>query len=486
MLNMSQVHRIRDLRKEGYTVAAIARQVSVDEKTVRKYLAKRDFSPKIPVKQTNPSKLDPYKATIDGWLADDERQWYKQRHTAQRVYDRLASMHPDFNCSYPTVVRYVRQARLNRSQQRACQELVWYPGESQADFGEADFIESGVRQRKHYLVTTFPNSNVSFEQLFNGETSECLAQGFVDTFSFIGGVPTTVVLDNGPAGARKVRQMIIESELFKHLRAHYGFSLRICSPHSGWEKGSVENKVGTVRRNRFVPIPEFDDILTYNKSLLMQSLDKRGEKHYKKGLSLGQLFMQDKEAFLPLPGKAFDACRYEYVKADGYGKVRIDGNHFYSTRPEFGGSEVLVGIRAHTIDIYGSDRKILVSHRRRFGKDRTDSIDPSTSLAMLIRNIGAWPNSGIRAAVPPLVRQCFDAMDRNALRSALQAMDRISVDHGFEQALQSFETVLADPGTNPLSDAVVFAARMTELDETEPQGVDLGVYDRFLQQEVMA
>ena len=155
---MSQVNRIRDLRKEGYSVAAIAQEVSVDEKTVRKYLKMQDFSPKIPESQTRPSKLDPYKATIDSWLADDERQWYKQRHTAKRVHDRLAEMHPGFDCSYPTVERYVRKARAKRHEGRACQELVWHPGESQGDFGEVDCIERGELERKRFLSFVFPYS----------------------------------------------------------------------------------------------------------------------------------------------------------------------------------------------------------------------------------------------------------------------------------------------------------------------------------------
>jgi len=104
---MSQINCIRDLRKEGCSVASIAREVSVDEKTVRKYLAMEDFSPKAPQKEQLPSKLDPYKPQIDRWLADDEKQWAKQRHTAQRVYDRLVELHPEFACSYPTRVPVV-------------------------------------------------------------------------------------------------------------------------------------------------------------------------------------------------------------------------------------------------------------------------------------------------------------------------------------------------------------------------------------------
>ena len=34
-------------------------------------------------------KLDPFKADIDAWITEDKKAKRKQRHTAQRIYDRL-------------------------------------------------------------------------------------------------------------------------------------------------------------------------------------------------------------------------------------------------------------------------------------------------------------------------------------------------------------------------------------------------------------
>ena len=85
--------------------------MEVDEKTIRKYLKQEDFSPKPPEKMRRPSSLDPHKPLIDGWLEGDQERWYKQRHTAKRIFDRLADESPGFGCSYNTVQRYVREAR---------------------------------------------------------------------------------------------------------------------------------------------------------------------------------------------------------------------------------------------------------------------------------------------------------------------------------------------------------------------------------------
>ena len=483
---MSQVNSIRDLRKEGYPVARIAREMSVDEKTVRKYLAMEDFSPKAPTGETRSSKLDPYKETIQEWFAEDERTWYKQRHTAMRIHERLSESFPDFDCSYVTVQRYVKSARASRSKTRACQELVWHPGEAQGDFGEADCYQRGVKDRKHYLTCVFPNSNADFPQMFNGETGECICQGLQDIFEFMGGVFPVFIIDNATGAGRRIGQVIRESTLFKQFRAHYGFSVRFCSPGSGWEKGCVENKVGAIRRNRFVPLPEFDDLRQFNQELLQQAAGYRGKVHYKKHVSIGELFEQDRAALLPLPRHRFDVCRYVYTKADGYGKVRINGDHHYSTTPEYGGQEVLVGIRAHTIDIYDEKREIMASHIRKFGKQRTDSVDHRTSLAVLMRNAGAWPNSGVREMVSPPIRNYLDEMDRDTLKDALRTMNLLSQRYSFERAMEAFEVVVRNPGNSPFSDAVVFAARMADMGglEDPSPGPDLSVYDRFLRQEV--
>jgi hypothetical protein len=57
-------------------------------------------------------KLDPFKADIDTWLTEDKKAKRKQRHTAQRIYDRLVKEHTgNFTCSYRTVAGYVAKRK---------------------------------------------------------------------------------------------------------------------------------------------------------------------------------------------------------------------------------------------------------------------------------------------------------------------------------------------------------------------------------------
>lgn len=149
-----------------------------------------------------------------------------------------------------------------------------------------------------------------------------------------------------------------------------------------------------------MPEPAFDDIEDYNRTLLSLHASKAEESHYKKLVPIKDLFEEDKRALLPLPRSAFDPVRYDYLKADGYGKVRIDSRHYYSTSPEYAGQEMLVAIRAHSIDIVDEHKRLIVRHSRVFGERRSDSCDYRTSLAVLMNNPGAWKNSGIRELIP--------------------------------------------------------------------------------------
>lgn len=480
---MPQISSIKDLDRDGQSVAEIARALAVDEKTVRKYLKQEDFSPRMPEESARSSKLDAYKKQIDQWLEEDKARWPKQRHTAKRIHDRLTAESPGYDCSYNIVQRYVKDRLRAQRALRASQELVWHPGESQCDFGEADFVERGEIARKKYLALSFPYSNDSFSQVFGGEASECVCQGLKDIFAYIGGVPPIIVFDNATGVGRRVGAIIHEAALFQRMRAHYGFSARFCNPDSGHEKGNVENKVGYVRRNLFVPMAEYDDVEEYNRRLLAMHEAKAAEEHYKKLQPIGELFKADRAALLPLPRFPFDAVRYEYLKADGYGKVRVDAKHYYSTSPENAGQEVLVAIRAHTIDIIDrASKQILVQHARSYEPQRSDTCDHRTSLATLVRNVGAWQNSGIRELVPPRLKEAMDEQPRDELRTTLQTMQRLTVEYDFETAMKALEEGLRINRT-AFCDMAALAARISGYGLTmEPErGQDLHVYDELLQ-----
>ena len=185
--------KIDDIRKaffeEGISISEISRKNSIDRKTIRKYIAKEDFNqPQVkPVTKIEQPKLAPYKEIIDGWLEDDRKAKKKQRHTAQRIFDRLKQEAPGFECSYRTTAKYVKAKKetMYRTGKSAL-PLEHKAGEAQVDFGSADFYENGRLYSGKYLNLSFPSSNAGYIQLFKGENMECLLEGLVAIFKRIG------------------------------------------------------------------------------------------------------------------------------------------------------------------------------------------------------------------------------------------------------------------------------------------------------------
>lgn len=476
MLTMSQINDIKDLNKMGYGITEIHNRTNADPKTIRKYLQQDDFSPEPPVVKNRTSIVAPHAEVIKGWLEEDQNHWSKQRHTAKRIHERLVTER-GFQGSYDSVQKYVQKMR-REVQTKGTQELVWEPGCAQADFGEADFNEDTVCVRRKYLAVSFPYSNDGYCQVFGGETAECVCQGLQDIFQYIGGVPRLIVFDNATGVGHRVMDKVTETELFSRFRAHYGFQIRFCNPHAGYEKGNVENKVGTIRRNLFVPVPSYHDVLEYNRELLTLHREKASECHYRKGAVIADLFEEDRKHFLPLPAKPFNVCRYESFKADGYGKICLDGKHFYSTKPENHGKRVMVGIRAHYIDILEPDGERLVRHKRQYGDTRTDSSDYRTSLEMLARNIGAWDNSGFRRDAPELIREYIDSQERAGRKSSIRLLESLRKQYGFETAMEAFECAVRNHSVTP-SDVTVLASRISGygIDTPPETGPSLDVYD---------
>ncbi|MFR4214078.1 MAG: IS21 family transposase [Bifidobacterium longum] len=403
MISMPQVQSIRRLRRNGESVASIARKTHVSEPTVRKYLAKEDLSAVPSVRKPRASVIDPYLPVIEQWLAEDRANWRKQRHTATRIWERLRDEH-GAEVSLSTVTRAVARLRREFAAERdeAFMDLVWHPGEAQADFGEVDVLLRGVVQRMHHFVLDFPYSNVGLVQLMPGENAECTCLALRNLFEWLGGVPERIVFDNAAGvghkgyGEREPRL----THLFQAFQAHYGFDCSFCNPYSGHEKGAVESKVGMVRRKLFVPRPSVWSLENFNAGLPDRCLELATKPHYRKDTEERGLFSEDRAALLPLPGKRFDVVTWRHMKADRYGVVTLEGRHRYSADRANAGRGVIVGLRALEVEVLDSSGKHLATHPRAYGQASTNSEDPSMQLALLCNKPASWPNSRVRDALP--------------------------------------------------------------------------------------
>ena len=482
MLTMDQVHRIRDLYYgQGITdLAEIARREDCDWRTVRKYVDMEDFSPK-PPKPANagedaPSKLNKFKPLIDKWLTDDKKAPRKQRHTAKRVFRRLEKEAEGFDCSYRLVAGYVaeKKKQLGTKREIGYIPLIHQPGEAQADFGYADFIENGMRHREaKYLVLSFPFSNGGYLQLNYGENLECLMEGLQAMFEYIGGVPTEIWFDNTKTIVTKIirgggRDI---TERFQRFCEHYRFQPVFTNPASGNEKGNVENKVGYLRRNELVPVPEFKSLKEKNLELLARCDADMEREHYdsENGTFISELFLKDKAALLPLPAVPFDTALYTSARTNKYGRFTLDnGKHEYSASPAICEDVVQLKITSGEVVVMDTNMREIVRHKRLYGNQPARSMQWVPYLSYIARKPRSLRNSGIYDLMPPELQHYIDICPQSDRGKILKVLAELTDRSGFESALDTVNQAIRYSATDPDSLKTLYQRTYSDAPQLPP------------------
>jgi transposase len=233
----SKVELFEQIRKthdrEEVSIRELARRFEVHRRTVRQAVASAIPPPRRQTARRAPA-IGPWKATIDGWLAEDEKAPRKQRHTARRVWERLVD-ELDAEVSEPTVRRYVAEARRNRARPPAS---VIVPQthplgeEAEVDFGEISFAIGGVTTKGWMFVMRLSASGRAFHWIYLNQAQEAFFDGHVRAFEHFSGVPRRIRYDNlKPAVARVLQgRSRTESVRFVTLRSHYRFDSFFCIP----------------------------------------------------------------------------------------------------------------------------------------------------------------------------------------------------------------------------------------------------------------
>lgn len=142
----------RDARVNGDSIRSSARKYRVARRTVRQALTSAAPPPRKPPLRSAP-QLGQFKIRIDAMLRDDLSAPRKQRHTAQRIHDRLIDEHGGL-LSYSTVRQYVKKRRPELEREAGTSTAdVFIPqehapgAEAEVDFGEVWVDLAGVRTK---------------------------------------------------------------------------------------------------------------------------------------------------------------------------------------------------------------------------------------------------------------------------------------------------------------------------------------------------
>lgn len=424
------------------SVRQISREFKHSRKTVRKAITGSGVPVYLQHEPRAKPALEPFIPLIDHWLEEDKNAHPKQRHTARRIHHRLKQEH-DYRGSERTIQRYIRMKK------NACREaflpLGYDPGSvAQIDWGKAVVRLGGKLSVAHLFCAKLMACRRIFVRAFPHERQEAFFQGHVDFFEYIGGVCLSLTYDNLKSAVIRILKgrSRIEQQEFVGLRSHYLFESVFCNPGKGSEKGGVENLVGFVRRNVFVPVPEVSDWEQLNEQLMAWCRENDLQKVA--GKTKSALFLEEKLHLLPLPSKPYEACRTVPVKADKESRVWFDRCP-YSVPIRYAHNHLLCKGYVDRVRIF-SGHVLVAEHRRKYTPGE-ESLNPLHYFPLLEQKPRAWRQARpIRALeLPPVFeRYCRELENRDPsgpkefirILRLLERTDKSDLASALEKALE--------------------------------------------------
>lgn len=355
MLKMVDIEFIRKKHEiDGWSIRKISRQLKIARQSVRKALVSAE-APQYKIVQPRPCPVTgPYRDIIQTWLSEDQKAPAKQRHTATRVYDRLASEY-QFTGGESSVRRLV--ARLKKKQPEVFIPLAAAWGQqAQVDWGQAVVEMGGAAVVVHLFCLRMRASEVPFVWAAPTEKLEAFLEGHRRAFEWLGGVPDQCLYDNPKTAVVRILAgpERVEHTVFSSLRAHYLFDSLFCRPAEGHEKGAVENLVGYVRRNALVPVPSVASWDELNTHLLAWSERER--------IRLGEKWEMEHQHLRPLPATPFRCALTHLAPVSRLSLVTVDRNR-YSVPCKYVGRTLRLAISTSYIEVWDGQERVALHDR---------------------------------------------------------------------------------------------------------------------------
>lgn len=314
--------------------------------------------PRPPEASWSPSDCEPHRTFIEAQVL--------LRRNAMAIYQDLVDHH-HFTAGYSSVKRFVR--RLKHTEPAQFDRLDFGMAEEvQVDYGEGalTLVPGTDRYRKPRLfVMTLRYSRRSFRRVVWKSSKEIWAQLHEQGWRYFGGSTHYVVLDNLREGVLKPD--LYEPELnpvYALVLAHYGVvadPARVRDPN---RKGTVESAIQhtqatALKGRRFNSIEEQNAYLEHWETKWAAQRIHGSTKR-----QVEVMYQEERPMLKPLPLAGFQY--FTEVERTVYDDtcIRVD-NSSYAARPARIGSQVLVRLFAHHVEIRDlGSQALLRSHPR--------------------------------------------------------------------------------------------------------------------------
>ena len=260
LLDEGMAEAIRRMHARGMSKKGIAREIGLDIKTVRKWIA-TEWRPQRRERK-EPAALSKY----DEWIG---KRFAEVGYSAKVLHRELGGQ--GYEGSYVTVQRYVRPLRTEAQPELATARYETAPGaQAQVDWGLINVWIGEIKVKVHLFVMVLGYSRRIFARGYLHEKLGNLLDGHEAAFTHFGGRTETILYDNP-------RTIVIDKDeasghvqwnrRFKDRMDFYGVEVKLCRYYRAQTKGKVESGVKYVKRNalagrRFETLDELNTWLT--------------------------------------------------------------------------------------------------------------------------------------------------------------------------------------------------------------------------------
>ena len=465
-----QIRHLRD--RDGLNRAQIAEELSLDLRTVGKWLDEKQFRPR--KKSDRASKLDPFKSTIIKMI---ETHPYSAKQIFQRIQEE------GFPGGYTIVRDYVSKMRPKRS--AAYLKLAFAPGEcAQVDWGSFGVITTGeTRRRLSFFVMVMCYSRMMYLEFTVSQTMEHWLGCHQNALRFFGGVPKKIMVDNLKSAVikRTIGQAPVFNQRYLDFANHHGFVIVPCGVAKGNEKGRVESGVGYVKKNFLngLTMPSLEALQRAGREWLDNTANQRihGETRKKPV----EMFVEERLNLLPV--QKYDCAAIMPLRASSQFRISLDSNR-YSVPAEYANCKLTGKIYPDRICIYDQE-KLIARHRRSYDRHQ-DFENPDHPKALLAQRRKAHNQQILKRflTISPKAQIFYQKLEDRRMNpiTHIRKIVALSEIYGPEAVSRA------------INDALVFAAFSSEYianlleqrtrDKTEPAALHLSRKEDLLEIEV--
>jgi transposase len=394
MLVLETIRKIRlSIRRDGKSIRQTSKDLGLSRNTIRKAVRSDQTAFHYQRRSQPRPVLGAFVERLEQALQEDEKRPKRERRTAMVLFEELQTK--GYAGGYDTVRRHVRdwQRRQRSLPSGVYVPLVFDAGDAfQFDWSHEWVEMAGMPVKvkvaqvrlchsRHFLVLAYPR-----------ETQEMVFDAHMQAFEFFGGVCRRGIYDNLKAAVNKILsgKQRNYNDRFRQLCSHYLFEPVACTPGAGWEKGQVENQVGTVRRRFFVPrlkVRDFSELNAHLRDRCLQWAKSHPHPEWK-DRRVWEIYEAERPHLIPLP-RCFDGYAERPARVSPSSLVSFDRNR-YSVDCRHVGGMVQLRVYADRIVIV-RDGQVVGDHRRHFGNGKT-VFDPWHYVPVLDRKPGALRN----------------------------------------------------------------------------------------------